>query len=52
MTFLEGYKTYIAALGFLGLGIYQMTQGDMQAGIKSITNALMAFGLRQAIGGR
>lgn len=46
---MNGYKTYVAAAGLAGLGLYQLSQGDIQAGIQSIFGALGAFGLRSAI---
>lgn len=47
---LKGYKTYLAALGLLGLAIYQATQGDFPAAIHSLTEAGVAAGLRNALG--
>lgn len=47
---LTGYKTYLAAAGLVGLGIYQLSQGDIQGAIHSFGEALAAFGLRVAIG--
>jgi hypothetical protein len=49
MSFLSGYKTIIAAIGLLGLGVYQVSQGNTEAGFQSIAAALAAFGLRSAI---
>jgi uncharacterized membrane protein YiaA len=48
---LEGYKTYIAALGLVCLGIYQLTQGETESGIKTIAQGLGLLGLRSAISG-
>lgn len=45
---LSGKKTYIAAVGLLGLGVYQLTQGDV-SGVQSVLSALAAFGVRDAI---
>lgn len=47
---LKGYKTYGAAVGLLGLAIYQLTHEQPEAGIQSLLAALAAFGLRNAIG--
>lgn len=44
-----GWKTYLAALGLLGLAIYQFSQGQIELAIQSLMAALAAFGLRQAI---
>lgn len=46
---LEGKKTYIAAIGFVGLAIFQYWTGDYVQGSNSILAALTAFGLRQAV---
>jgi hypothetical protein len=46
---LQGYKTYIAAVGLLALGVYQLTGGDLPTGIHSILAGLAAFGLRSAL---
>jgi hypothetical protein len=51
MAFLTGYRTYVAAAGLLGLGIYQITQGQIEAGLASLGQALGLFGLRKALGG-
>lgn len=40
-----GYKTKAAAFGLFGLGIYQITQGNMEGGITSIFGGLAALGL-------
>ena len=47
--FLDGYKTIIAALGLLGLAVYQSSQGQWDAAFQSLMAALAAFGLRKAI---
>lgn len=49
MNIINGYKTYIAAAGLLGLALYQFSAGDIPSAIQSIMAALAAFGLRQAI---
>ena len=45
LTFLSGFKTYIAGFGLIGLGIYQCTQGDLNAGLKSVSEGLAVIGL-------
>ena len=47
--FLRGRKTYLVAVGLIGLGIYQLTQTQWDAAYQSLGQALVAFGLRQAI---
>jgi hypothetical protein len=47
---LAGSKSYIAAIGLIGLAIYQLTQKDYVAGIQSIMAAIAAFGIRNAVG--
>ena len=49
MNLLDGWKTYGAAIGLLGLAIYQFSAKDYAAGLQSLFAALAAFGLRQAI---
>ena len=45
----KGYKTYIAALGLLGLAIYQASTNDYTEAFQSLMAALAAAGLRSAI---
>ena len=45
----DGFKTYLAALGLAGLGLYQISQGDYPAALQSFLAALAAAGLRRAI---
>lgn len=52
MDFLAGYRTYIAAVGLVGLGLYQLSQGQIEAALESFAQALGLFGLRAAIGRR
>ncbi len=47
--FLDGYKTYIAAFGLLGLGLYQFSQNDYVHAYQSVMAGLAAFGLRGAV---
>lgn len=49
MNLLEGYKTNLAALGLLGLALYQLSQGDLSSSVQSFFAALAAFGLRSAV---
>ena len=45
-----GWKTYLAAAGLVGLAIYQLSQGEIQAAIQSFLAALAALGIRHAVG--
>ena len=49
LALLSGYKTYVAAIGLLGLAVYQFSTGDATNGMHSILAALTAIGLRDAI---
>jgi hypothetical protein len=46
---LTGFKTYLAAAGFVGLAVYQVSQGQIDPSIQSALSALTAIGLRHAI---
>jgi len=46
---MSGLKTIAAAIGLLGLAVYQLTQGQYEQGVQSLLAALAAFGLRHAI---
>jgi hypothetical protein len=46
---LEGFKTYIAAAGMVGLAVYQFSQGEYAAAWTSLMAALGAVGIRSAI---
>ncbi len=46
---LDGYKTMIAAVGLVALGVYKLTQKDFEGGAQSIAAGLAALGLRHAI---
>ena len=46
---LTGYKTYVAAVGLVGLGVYQVSQGQFEPSVQSFLAALTAAGLRHAI---
>lgn len=49
MKFLDGYRTYIAAIGSFSLGIYRLTQGDYEGGVASISLAIGMIGIHEAI---
>jgi hypothetical protein len=44
-----GWKTHMAAIGLVGLSIYQLSQNDVQSAVQSFMGALAAFGVRVAI---
>lgn len=46
---LEGYKTYLACAGLLGLALYQFSQGQLEQATQSFLAALTAYGLRNAL---
>ncbi len=46
---LPGWKTYLAAIGLLGLSVYQLSVGDLAAAVQNFVAALAAFGVRNAI---
>lgn len=46
---LDGYKTYIAAAGLLGLSVFQFSTGQISFGLQTLFAALAAAGLRSAI---
>jgi hypothetical protein len=48
--FLEGYRTYLAAAGLLGLALYLLTQGSYEAAAQNFFTALVALGLRDKAG--
>jgi hypothetical protein len=52
LSFLSGYKTYLAAAGLVGLGVYQLSQGQIDTAIQSFLGALTAVGLRHAVAKR
>lgn len=45
----QGYKTYVAALGLLGLALYQASLGEFETAAQAFLAALAAAGLRDAI---
>lgn len=46
---LAGYKTYLAAAGFVLVGLSQYTAGDYTGAYQSFAAALAAAGLRHAL---
>lgn len=46
---LDGWKTYLAAAGLVGLALYQLSQGQVEAALQSLLAALAAAGLRHAV---
>ena len=49
MDILNGYKTYLAAVGLFGLALYQFSQGQVESAIQSFLGGLAAFGIRNAL---
>jgi hypothetical protein len=49
LKFLDGYKTYLAGVGLIGLGLYQVSIGHLEQAGQSFLAGLAAFGLRSAI---
>ena len=47
---LNGYKTYIAAAGLVGLSLFQFSTGQVPQGIQTLLSALATAGLRSAVG--
>jgi len=45
----EGKKTNLAAVGLIGLALYQLSQKQYEAAMQSFFASLAAFGLRSAI---
>ena len=46
---LNGYKTYIAAAGLVGLSLFQFSTGQVPLAIQTLFSALATAGLRGAI---
>jgi hypothetical protein len=46
---LSGFKTYIAAIGILGLATYQLSIGQGSLALQSLLTAVTTIGLRQAM---
>ena len=49
LNFLEGSKTNIAAIGLIALGIYELTQGQLEKGIQDVMAGIGLIGLRHAV---
>lgn len=47
---LSGFKTYLAASGFVGLALHHFSAGLTSEGLQSLLTAAVAAALRQAIG--
>jgi len=45
LDWLNGYKTYLGGLGMIGLGVYQISQGEVEAGLKSLAEGLAIIGI-------
>ncbi len=45
----DGYKTYIAAAGLVGLAVYQASVGQYDQAAQSFLAALSTAGLRRAV---
>jgi hypothetical protein len=46
---MEGYKTYLACAGLLGLALFQLSEGHFEQAGQSFLAALAAYGLRNAL---
>jgi len=46
---LNGWKTYIAAIGLVGLAVHQFSIGDFNMGWTNLMAALATFGVRNAM---
>lgn len=49
LSLVNGYKTYIAAAGLMGLSMYQVSAGQYDQASQTFLAALAAAGLRSAI---
>lgn len=49
LVLIDGYKTYIAGAGLVGLAIYQASQGDYKTALETFSAGLAAIGLRHSI---
>jgi hypothetical protein len=50
LTWFDGKKTYLGALAFAGLGVFQFATGSPEQGIASLIAAWTSMGVRSAIG--
>jgi hypothetical protein len=46
---IDGYKTYIAAAGLLGLAVFQASTGQYEPALQSLLQAATVAGLRHAV---
>lgn len=46
---LTGLKTYLAGIGLIALGVYQITEGNVEDGHKTILEGLAIAGFRAAV---
>lgn len=44
-TFLDGYKTLIAGIGLIALGVYEATQGNVDQGLTHMAGGLGLIGV-------
>lgn len=49
MSWIHGWKTYLAAAGLAGLALYQLSQGDYATALHTLGLAGVAAGLRHAV---
>ena len=42
---MSGWKTWIAVAGAVGLGVYKLSQGDVEGGITAIVGGLSLLGI-------
>ncbi|MGE3820969.1 MAG: hypothetical protein AB7I30_16275 [Isosphaeraceae bacterium] len=49
LSLFSGYKTYVAAVGLMGLAIYHVSLGEFETAAQAFLAALAAAGLRDAI---
>ena len=46
---LNGKKAYIGAIGLMALGVYELTQGQLEKGLQDIMAGFGLLGLRHAV---
>lgn len=49
LDFLPGWKTYITGVGLIGLGVYQISQGEVTTGIATVTTGFGLLAGRRAV---
>lgn len=42
---MKGFKTWLSAIGMAALGIYQITEGQLETGIQTVLAAVALVGL-------